>query len=147
MIQRKIQKHSGLANRGKKLNVTSDGKANNNEKRIVYAVDFDGTLCSNKYPGVGEPNIRLMKFLIKQRLDGNLVILWTCREKDILAAAIEYCRGFGLEFDAVNENVPYLKERYGNDTRKIGADIYIDDKSLDRSVFSLPYKGGCDGKN
>lgn len=34
-----------------------------------------------------------------------------------------------LEFDAVNENLPEIIERYGSDGRKIYADVYIDDKS------------------
>ena len=34
-----------------------------------------------------------------------------------------------VEFDAVNENLPEIIERYGSDGRKIYADVYIDDKS------------------
>ena len=31
-------------------------------------------------------------------------------------------------YDAVNENLPEIIERYGGDSRKIFADIYIDDR-------------------
>lgn len=31
--------------------------------------------------------------------------------------------------DAVNANVPEAIERWGNDSRKVSADIYIDDRS------------------
>ena len=34
-----------------------------------------------------------------------------------------------LVFDAVNDNLPEVKELYGNNSRKISCDIYIDDKS------------------
>ena len=40
-----------------------------------------------------------------------------------------WCRKWELEFDAVNENLPEIIERYGSDGRKIYADVYIDDKS------------------
>ena len=76
----------------------------------VYAVDFDGTLCESVYPGIGEPNIALINHLIKRRADGNKVILWTCRCGDRLQEAVAWCKGHGLEFDAVNENLPELIE-------------------------------------
>lgn len=40
------------------------------------------------------------------------------------------CKSWGLEFDAVNENLPQLIELYGIDSRKICADEYWDDKSV-----------------
>jgi hypothetical protein len=36
----------------------------------------------------------------------------------------------GLVFDAYNENLPELIERYGGDCRKISADFYADDKNI-----------------
>ena len=42
---------------------------------------------------------------------------------------MEWCRKWELEFDAVNENLPEIIERYESDGRKIDADVYIDDKS------------------
>ena len=50
---------------------------------MIYAVDFDGTLCSNAWPDIGEPNTRLIEFLKRERLRGNNVILWTMREGNI----------------------------------------------------------------
>lgn len=38
--------------------------------------------------------------------------------------------GQGLVFDAVNEPLPEQIKRWGNDTRKIYADYYIDDKNM-----------------
>ena len=43
--------------------------------------------------------------------------------------AIDWCADYGLGFDAHNENLPELIEKYGNDCRKIGADYYCDDKN------------------
>ena len=34
-------------------------------KKNIIAVDFDGTLCTNKYPDIGEPNKNLIAYLKK----------------------------------------------------------------------------------
>lgn len=96
---------------------------------LIYAVDFDGTLCNSVYPMIGEPNLKLINDLIQERKKGNKVVLWTCREHLHLEQAVAWCKQFGLEFDGVNENLPELIALYGNDCRKIGADIYLDDKA------------------
>ena len=96
----------------------------------IIAVDFDGVLCKDEWPGIGEPNERLIKSLIQNRKDGDKVILWTCREKKDLDDAIVFCRERGLEFDAVNENIPEAVAKWENDPRKIFANLYIDDKSV-----------------
>ena len=73
---------------------------------MIIAVDFDGTLCRECYPEVGVPNMKLINFLINRRVLGDKLILWTCREDKMLADAIKWCRQLGLEFDAVNDNLP-----------------------------------------
>ena len=97
---------------------------------IIYAVDFDGTLSFGRFPGVGDPNDNLFRFLKAEQERGARLILNTCRTGDDLAVAVEYCRDHGLEFEFVNENLPELIELYGGDTRKINADFYIDDKAV-----------------
>lgn len=97
----------------------------------TYAVDFDGTLCENAYPEIGVPNLPLINHLIAVRCYfGVKLILWTCREGEMLTRAVEFCRRYGLEFDAVNDNTEELKKAYGTNPRKIGADFYIDDKAV-----------------
>lgn len=44
--------------------------------------------------------------------------------------AVEMCREVGLVFDYVNQNDASLKKQFGNDCRKVGADIYLDDKAM-----------------
>nr|DAK90813.1 MAG TPA: nucleotidase 5'-nucleotidase [Caudoviricetes sp.] len=106
----------------------------------VYAVDFDGTLCESIYPGIGAPNMGLILHLIKRRNQGNKVILWTCRCGQQLTDAVEFCRKYGLEFDSVNENLPELMEIWGNDPRKVAADVYIDDKAVMKPKYHVPYR-------
>lgn len=107
----------------------------------VIAVDFDGTLfAKGGYPAFGAPNSGLIHALryLKEK-NGCQLILWTCREGELLDAAIRACRNVDLEFDAINECVQARREKYGN-SRKVGADIYIDDKCLNLSNSSfLPY--------
>ena len=95
----------------------------------TIAVDFDGTLCKEAWPDIGEPNLPLIDFLIRWRQEGNKVILWTCRENTMLGLAVDWCAEHGLHFDAVNCNLPERIEAYKNDSRKVGADYYIDDSS------------------
>ena len=96
----------------------------------IIAVDFDGTLCYSEWPALGDPNLRLISYLRKWRDQGNKLILWTCRAGDALEDAIRWCREQKLEFDAVNDNLPEIVEMYGNNSRKITCDYYIDDRSL-----------------
>lgn len=97
----------------------------------IYAVDFDGTLCSYAWPDIGVPDATLIHFLKNERVKGNKVILWTCRVGEKLEAAVEWCEKLGLTFDAVNENLPEIIEAWGSDSRKIFANEYIDDRAVD----------------
>lgn len=105
----------------------------------IYAVDFDGTLCESQWPGIGKPNKKLIEHLIDRRKHGAKVILWTCRVNERLQEAVDWCKEHGLEFDAVNDNLPELIEKYGNNSRKIRADCYIDDLSVDKLKYHLPF--------
>jgi hypothetical protein len=104
---------------------------------MIYAVDFDDTLAFTRYSKteVGLPNKPLIEFLINSRQNGDKVILWTCRINDALTQAVEFCKGMGLEFDAVNDNLPEVKMLFEKDPRKVYADIYIDDAACQVDDF------------
>lgn len=95
----------------------------------VIAVDFDGTLCENKWPEIGKPNLKLFDYLKDQQEMGAKIILRTCRTGDELSNAIEWCHDYGLYFDEVNRNVEESIKLFGEDTRKIFAHEYIDDRA------------------
>ena len=81
----------------------------------IIAVDFDGTLCENKWPEIGEPNTELISYLIEMRKTFDAkIILWTCRAGEMLDKAVNWCSEHGLEFDAVNENLPHIVEELGD---------------------------------
>lgn len=97
----------------------------------IYAVDFDKTInLADTYPKLGEPNMDLIEFLKERRAAGDKLILWTCREGELLKAAVKYCNDYGLFFHAVNDNLPENIEYYGNNCRKIWAHHYIDDRNM-----------------
>ncbi len=98
-------------------------------KNKIIAVDFDGTLCNDCYPGIGAPNKTLIAAIQNWKKRECQLILWTCRCGERLEEAVEWCRQQGVEFDAINANVPEIIEKYGSDSRKIYADLYLDDKS------------------
>lgn len=106
------------------------------------AVDFDGTLCYSNWPHLGSPNIQLIEFLKAWRQDGNKLILWTCRDGEALENAVEWCHNQDLSFDAINDNLPEFITMFGNNSRKISCDYYIDDKSISLAELQNKCYGG-----
>lgn len=104
----------------------------------IVAVDFDGTLVEDKYPKIGQPILAVFDVVKGLKANGVKVILWTCRDGKYLEEAVNCCRSLGLEFDAINENIEETKTLFGNDTRKVYANLYIDDKNWDVSYFKYP---------
>lgn len=94
----------------------------------VLAVDFDGTLVQDRFPMIGEINKPIWDAVSKAHQEGYKLILWTCRNGETLLNAVEFCAARGLHFDAINENIDEVKVLYGGDTRKVFADLYIDDR-------------------
>ena len=99
------------------------------------AVDFDGTIVTNMYPEIGKEipfATQTLKMLAKE---GHMLILWTCREAELLDEAVEWCRERGVEFYAINRDFPEEDMNTNvNFSRKIKADLFIDD----RNVGGLP---------
>ena len=96
----------------------------------IIAVDFDGTLCVNAWPEIGAENKSVCDYVRNRQRNGAKLILWTCRRDDMLDKAVQWCRERGIIFDAVNENLPEMIEKFGGDCRKVYADEYLDDKMV-----------------
>ena len=111
------------------------------EKPIIYAVDFDGTLCENNWPEIGKPNLPLIEFLKEEQNKGNKVILWTMREGQLLREAQKWLFDrFDFRPDEANDNLPEMKRWYGNNPRKVFANVYIDDHNAKFGICAeLPY--------
>lgn len=99
------------------------------------AVDFDGTLCVDRFPEIGEPKSTVISFIRRQAAAGAKIILHTCREngtrRNLLDEAVEWCAAQGVPLFAVNENPdsPYPAQYGTPKSRKVYADLYIDDRA------------------
>lgn len=98
--------------------------------RKAIAIDFDGCLCENDWPEIGAPHMDVITAAIDEKKNGAALILWTCRVGERLGEAVAWCAGFGLEFDAVNANLPERIAAYQNDCRKVNADECWDDRAV-----------------
>lgn len=96
----------------------------------ILAVDFDGTIVEDQFPLLGEPSLVVVDTIKEYQKAGWKVILWTCRTDAQLKEAVDFCETeLDLHFDAVNQNLPEIQAYYGGDTRKVFADLYLDDRS------------------
>ncbi|WP_296122158.1 BT0820 family HAD-type phosphatase [uncultured Bacteroides sp.] len=97
---------------------------------MTIAVDFDGTIVEHRYPRIGEEipfATATLKMLTNER---HRLILWSVREGKLLEEAVEWCRKRGVEFYAVNRDYPEEDTTHTGFSRKIKADLFIDDRNL-----------------
>ena len=98
----------------------------------VYAIDFDNTIAYTQYPKIIKPIPHAFDVLkVLSQDPHSILILWTCREKEDLQDALNFCEKHGVKFDYVNENCERNLKLFKNDCRKVSADIYIDDHSYE----------------
>ena len=97
---------------------------------MVIAVDFDGTIVEHKYPAIGKElpfATDTLKMLIR---DQHKLILWSVREGKLLDEAVEWCKARGVEFYAVNRDYPEESTEHNTFSRKVKADLFIDDRNI-----------------
>lgn len=97
---------------------------------MIIAVDFDGTIVEHRYPAIGKEIPFAIDTLKKLRDERHTLILWSVREGELLEEAVNYCRERGLEFYAVNTNYPEEQGDHEHFSRKLKADLFIDDRNL-----------------
>lgn len=97
---------------------------------LLIAVDFDGTIVEDAYPGIGKAKLFAFETLKELQKDGHRLILWTYRNGSKLKAAVEFCGQNGVEFYAVNQNYPGEDPDDKSIPRKINADLFIDDRNV-----------------
>lgn len=101
-----------------------------NPNALTIAVDFDGTIVEHKYPEIGKEMLFAFSTLKELEKKGHRLILWTYRYGKELDEAVAFCAANGLTFYAVNKNFPEEKFDASNVSRKIIADVYIDDRNV-----------------
>ena len=97
---------------------------------MIIAVYFDGTIVEHRYPRIGEEipfAIDTLKLLQQEK---HRLILWSVREGTLLEEAVEWCKARGLEFYAVNKDYPEEQKSHQGFSRKLKADLFIDDRNL-----------------
>ncbi len=104
----------------------------------VIAIDFDGTIVKNKWPEIGK-----LRFLAKPVIKwlqkrGHELVLFTCREGQLLNDACNFIKANKIEIRWINENTKDRIEEYGGDCRKISADLYLDDKAFFPGWWAVP---------
>lgn len=96
---------------------------------MLIAIDFDGTIVKNQYPEIGELNEDAKRFIDMLKDKGHAWILWTNRSGIDLQEALVFLAKNDLVPDYVNANIPEHIELFQNDSRKVFADCYIDDRN------------------
>lgn len=97
---------------------------------MKIAIDFDGTIVEHRYPDIGREipfATATIRMLIEQ---GHQVFLWSVREGEYLDAAVQWCAKRGIEFYAVNANYPGETTDDPHYSRKLKADLFIDDRNM-----------------
>lgn len=97
---------------------------------MTIAIDFDGTICRSEFPTIKGQMPYVQAAMHKLHEAGHYMIIWTCREGNDLVNAINWLKDNDIPFDRINDNHESNIKMYNNNSRKISADVYIDDKNL-----------------
>ena len=106
-------------------------------KKFIIAIDFDGVIAQlNKNWIAGTPNypgplVEGADIYIRQLYeDGHQIIIWTCRGGQNLYLAEQYLEEHNIPYNRINDNVDGFYDKFKHNTRKVHADIYIDDNQI-----------------
>ena len=98
---------------------------------MIIAVDFDGTLHTGKdWPEIGDPVPQAVEIMQRLKADGHTLIIYSCREGRYQLDMENWLIANNIPFSVVNENISEAEIVWGYNSRKIFADIYIDDHNL-----------------
>ena len=102
-------------------------------KKLIIAVDFDGVIAEINDDGSLEPR-NLVKdadvYLRKLYDEGHTLILWTCRSAFNLYLAEKFIEEHNIKFHKINDNADTHYEHFKHNSRKVYADLYVDDKQV-----------------
>lgn len=97
---------------------------------MIIAIDFDGTIVEDRFPEIGSLKEGAREVINKLYLQ-HTIIIWTCRTGRIKNAAEHFLKRNNIQFHYINESCENNVRKHNNiDTRKVFADIYIDDRNL-----------------
>jgi hypothetical protein len=97
---------------------------------MILAIDFDDTIATTEWPEIKGLRKDAKRVINQLYEDGHQIIIWTCRDGIHEQAAKDFLDANDVRYHRINENCPERVSFFGNDCRKIGADLYIDDKGI-----------------
>lgn len=98
----------------------------------IIGVDFDGTLAITEgtYPEIQGPIQEVIDYILEEQEKGSIIVLVTMREGKELEDAVNWAKGQGIFFDAVNDNIQFMQDFFNNNPRKIFCNEYLDDRNI-----------------
>ena len=88
----------------------------------------------NKYQNIADEECKqaviFARVSSEEQRKGAYLVLVTMREGMALEGALMWCEDHGIKFDAVNDNLPHMKEFFKNNPRKIFCNECIDDNNF-----------------
>ncbi len=97
---------------------------------MIIAIDFDGTIVEDRFPEIGNLRKDAQETIEQLHKDGHYIIIWTCRTGLRAVEAHAFLMENEIPFHQLNKSNPENVAKYGLDTRKVYADVYIDDKAI-----------------
>lgn len=135
--------------------------SNTSQHISVIAVDFDGTMVEHQYPDIGKEIPGAVQVLQALANEGHRIILYTMRDNinkvpewpepynckeapTVIEVAKNWCKEHYIPIFAVNDNPRCTFSK----SRKVYADIYIDDAALGCPLVShIDNRGFTYGKS
>jgi hypothetical protein len=98
-------------------------------RKLDLAIDYDGVLELAPWPATGQlhPQAGLVMRLLRD--EGHTLIINTCRSGRALGDALAALDRANIPYHYANQNTPERIAKYGSDSRKISADLYLDDRN------------------
>lgn len=97
---------------------------------MIIAIDFDGTISRGKFPAIDGLQPYAAEVINRLYQQGHYLIINTCRSGEQCVDAVNFMLQQGIPFHRINDNQPDQTALYNNNSRKIYAHLYIDDKNL-----------------
>lgn len=106
-------------------------------KKPIIAIDFDGLMVKDSgininknYPYITSEPVPFLKEVLTYMKDHDIkVVVWTCREYMDKEAMEKWLVGNDIPYDSVNSSIDFCSAWDGYESRKIYADMYVDDKA------------------
>ena len=95
--------------------------------KMIFGIDFDGTIVKHTYPTIGEELPGAMKTIKDLQANGHKIILFTMRSGKELEEAVKFLQGQGVILFGVNENP---QQKSWTTSPKPYCHVYIDDAAL-----------------